>query len=187
MCCNYWSPHALSPCSSTREATTMRSLCTATKTQCNQKKKRQRNKALIVEFQTSAEDLSTSSEITSCLQLEELYTTGLLGTVLIYTYYPCIFINQCSLSLSKYLDDKLVTLFITLSLPKIWRIGARQNLLKVTSLSWPPLIISKPFPPFSNFILKLESTRKQMTACGVLLFFSKWLNNVISLGPWIKS
>ena len=30
-CCNYWSPCAQSPCSTTREATAMRSLCTATK------------------------------------------------------------------------------------------------------------------------------------------------------------
>ena len=30
-CCNYWNPHTLEPCSATREATAVRSLCTATK------------------------------------------------------------------------------------------------------------------------------------------------------------
>ena len=39
---NYWSPWAWSPCSATREATSMRSPCTATKTQSSSKEKRKR-------------------------------------------------------------------------------------------------------------------------------------------------
>lgn len=85
---------------------------------------RQRNKALIVEFQTSAKNLSTPSEITSWWLIEKLYASNLIGTVLIYIYYSYIFINSVSFH-SKYLGDKLVNLFITLSLPKVWRIGAR--------------------------------------------------------------
>lgn len=68
---------------------------------------------------------------------------------------------------------------MALSLPKTWRIGARQKLLKLTSQSQLPLIISMPFPPFSNFILKLENKTRQMIEPGILFFWS--LNKILKV------